>query len=161
MVRASRNLSNARHAAEQAAPRPWTTQAALNIDWAPGAALNGTGTLGELAASLFAGNGRREKTTHLLNLGGLSERIGSEGGFTVGEDLRTDLMLLALEQSIIRPRALVYPMKEYRERIPVAEEGAHSSSAGALGGFQFTWTEEQTNPGTGRRHRGSCRRPGG
>jgi HK97 family phage major capsid protein len=138
----------ARHYGKIADSRPWSAKAALNVPWAPGTAGSGTTSLGELVGSLFPGNGRRGRVETLMNAGGLTERIPSEGGFVIGEDLRTDLMLLALERAIIRPRALVVPMKEQRERIPVAEEGAHSTTSGALGGFAMAWVEEGSAPST-------------
>ena len=42
-------------AADQAPVKPWSALAALNVPWAPGMALNGTASLGQLTASMFQG----------------------------------------------------------------------------------------------------------
>lgn len=126
------------------AGRPWSATAALFDRQAPGAAgAKDHRHLGQLVQALH-----RQATgtgPQVVN-SAMSERVPAEGGFLIGEALRTDLMLLALEQAIIRPRAMVVPMTEYREHIPVAEEGAHSATVGALGGFAMTWVEEGAAP---------------
>lgn len=124
--------------------RPWSAQNALYSRKAPGAALSKQqSTLGELAVSLHrAATGTGPQVVNSA----MSERVPTEGGYLVSEALRSDLMLLALEKAIIRPRAQVVPMTEYRERIPIVEEGAHSATTGALGGFTMAWTQEGTAP---------------
>jgi HK97 family phage major capsid protein len=128
----------------QASGRPWSATAALWDRKAPGAAAAKTHkSIGELVQALHR---QACGTGPAVVNAAMGERVGAEGGFLVGEDLRTDLMMLALEHAIIRPRATVVPMREQRERIPVAEEGAHSATTGALGGFAFAWVQEGQAP---------------
>ena len=56
-----------------------------------------------------AGNGLGidPRLMHTRNLG---ESFGDAGGFLVPEEFRPDLMMIPLEQSIIRPRAFTMPM---------------------------------------------------
>jgi HK97 family phage major capsid protein len=131
---------------------PGSARNALYDRRAPGAAQCGLqGSVGELVAALYqaaAGTGPGP----VVNA--MSERVPAEGGFLVAEDLRSDLMLIELEESVIRPRATVIPMREYREHVPVVEEGSDTSGS-VLGGFQFEWTEEgspivSSVPGLGR-----------
>lgn len=106
---------------------------------APGAAVkDGYGSLASLVqAAHRASNGTGPA---ILNAS-MSERVPAEGGALVGEALRSDLMLQALEYAIIRPRATVIPMRAQAERVPVLEEGSNASGS-VFGGLNFTWTEE-------------------
>ena len=49
----------------------------------------------------------------------LSERIPAEGGFLVPEVLRCEILMVALETAIVRPRARVIPMDSLRVPLPV------------------------------------------
>jgi HK97 family phage major capsid protein len=121
--------------------RPWSAHAALFDRKAPGAALaRQYRDLGEQVQALYrAASGTGPQITNNTIM---SERVGAEGGFLVGEELRSEIMLHTLEQAIIRPRATVIPMREPSSRIPVLEEGS-DTSGGVFGGLNFTWTEEQ------------------
>lgn len=114
--------------------------AALWDKTAPGGPLNGRqGTLGEFVQAAWrASNGTGPK---IVNAGGLSERVGAEGGFLLGEETRSEIMLHALESAIVRPRATVLRMREPASRVPVLEEGSNTNGS-VFGGLNFTWTEE-------------------
>jgi HK97 family phage major capsid protein len=62
------------------------------------------------------------------------------GGFLIPEVMRSELLTLALEQSIVRSRATVIPMSTLRVPIPAVDDTSHAS--GVFGGVQFYWAEE-------------------
>lgn len=70
----------------------------------------------------------------------LSERIPAEGGFLVPEDLRSEILMVALETAVVRPRARVIPMDSLRVPLPAIDDTSHSSSV--YGGVVGYWTEE-------------------
>jgi len=70
----------------------------------------------------------------------LSERIPSEGGFLVPEILRSEILMVALEQAVVRPRARIIPMDSLRVPLPMIDDTSHASSV--YGGVIGYWTEE-------------------
>lgn len=70
----------------------------------------------------------------------LSERVPSEGGFLVPEVLRSQILMVALETAIVRPRARVIPMDSLRVPYPTIDDTSHTSSV--FGGVIGYWTEE-------------------
>lgn len=127
-----------RHVPKQQGRR-WSATASLNDRTAPGAsqARQYPSIGAAVQAQYRAGNG-----TGRPILAAMSERVPSEGGFLIGEELRSEIMLTSIEEAIIRPRATVIPMREPSSRVPVIEEGTDSSGS-IFGGLNFTWTEEQ------------------
>jgi HK97 family phage major capsid protein len=69
-----------------------------------------------------------------------SSTVPSEGGFLIPENLRSELLRVALETSIVRPRARVIPMETLRVPFPAIDETSHASSV--YGGIVGYWTEE-------------------
>lgn len=70
----------------------------------------------------------------------MSERVPSEGGFLVPETLRSQVLMLALEQAIVRSRARTIPMDSLRVPYPTIDDPSHTSSV--YGGVIGYWTEE-------------------
>lgn len=70
----------------------------------------------------------------------MSERIPSEGGFLVPEVLRSEILMFALEQSVVRPRARVVPMDSLRTPLPSIDDESHASNV--YGGVAAYWTAE-------------------
>lgn len=70
----------------------------------------------------------------------LSERIPAEGGFLVPEVLRSEVLMVALEEAVVRPRAQIIPMDSLRVPLPAIDDTSHSSSV--YGGVVGYWTEE-------------------
>jgi HK97 family phage major capsid protein len=70
----------------------------------------------------------------------LSERIPAEGGFLVPEVLRSEVLMVALEDAVVRPRAQIIPMDSLRVPLPAIDDTSHSSSV--YGGVVGYWTEE-------------------
>jgi len=71
---------------------------------------------------------------------GMAERIPAEGGFLVPEVLRSEILMIALEQAVIRPRARVIPMDSLRVPLPSIDDKDHSSNV--YGGVAAYWTAE-------------------
>lgn len=70
----------------------------------------------------------------------LAERIPSEGGFLVPEVLRSEILMVALEEAVVRPRAQIIPMDSLRVPLPAIDDTSHASSV--YGGVVGYWTEE-------------------
>jgi len=87
---------------------------------------------------------RKELLQKLENVRSFQNSFGSEdpsaGGFLVPEIMRSELLQLALEEAIVRPRATVIPMSTLRVPIPTVDDTSHVSTL--FGGVQFYWTEE-------------------
>ncbi len=78
------------------------------------------------------------RLTRLRNA--FSENVPSEGGFLVPERLRAELLRVALETSVVRPRARVIPMDSLRVPFPAIDSTSNVSSV--FGGIVAYWTEE-------------------
>jgi HK97 family phage major capsid protein len=70
----------------------------------------------------------------------LSERVPSQGGFLVPEHLRSAILMVALENAVVRPRARIIPMDSLRVPYPTIDDTSHTSSV--FGGVIGYWTEE-------------------
>lgn len=66
--------------------------------------------------------------------------VPSEGGFLVPERLRAELLRVALETAIVRPRARIIPMDSARVPFPAIDASSNASSV--FGGIVGYWTEE-------------------
>lgn len=80
----------------------------------------------------------------LAKLNEIQNSYGSEipgdGGFLIPEELRSEILQVALETAIVRPRATVIPMSSLRVPIPMIDDTSHQGSI--LGGVVGYWTEE-------------------
>jgi HK97 family phage major capsid protein len=81
---------------------------------------------------------KREKAKAIMNSFG--SNVPDAGGFLVPEVLRSQLLSVALETSIVRSRATVIPMDSLRVPIPTVDDTSHVSSV--FGGLTFYWNEE-------------------
>lgn len=70
----------------------------------------------------------------------LSERVPSQGGFLVPEVLRSQILMVALENAVVRPRARIVPMDSLRVPYPTIDDTSHT--ANVFGGVTGYWTEE-------------------
>jgi len=69
-----------------------------------------------------------------------SEKVPSEGGYLVPEEVRADILSLALEDSIVRSQAVVVPMSTSKLRYPVLD---FSTEVGEVfGGIVMSWLDE-------------------
>jgi HK97 family phage major capsid protein len=78
------------------------------------------------------------KLTEVMNSYG--SEIPGDGGFLIPEILRSEILQVALETAIVRPRATVIPMSSLRVPIPMIDDTSHQGSI--LGGVVGYWTEE-------------------
>lgn len=69
-----------------------------------------------------------------------SSVVPSDGGFLVPESLRSTLLQVSLETSIVRPRAMVVPMESARVPFPTIDSTTNAGSV--FGGMIAYWTEE-------------------
>lgn len=118
--------------------------AAAHNQLAPGAALDGIGfaNIGDYARTVF-NKGQRDdprmsKVVEVMNA--YSSSDPATGGFLIPEETRSEVMELALEQSIIRPRASVMTMSSAKQIVPFVDETTHVGSV--FGGMTFSWTPE-------------------
>lgn len=116
---------------------------------APGAGLDGTfGDLGEFVQTVWnrrlEGNARfgdmKAMDAKLGILNAYQEKVPSDGGFLVPEEFRTEIMSLALEAAIVRPRAQVIPMGTPTLSFPTVDATSNVSSV--FGGIVVYRTEE-------------------
>jgi HK97 family phage major capsid protein len=123
---------------------------------APGAgvdnARDGDGPLFADAAEFFQCTwDKRERLSNRADLGRKLERlqelqnsygtvVPADGGFLVPESLRSELLELALESAVVRPRATVIPMTTARVGVPYVDSTTNVGSV--LGGVVAYWTEE-------------------
>ena len=70
----------------------------------------------------------------------LAERVPSTGGFLVPEVLRSQILMVALETALVRPRARIIPMDSLRVPYPTIDDTSHTTSV--FGGVIGYWTEE-------------------
>ena len=70
----------------------------------------------------------------------MAEGDGATGGFLVPEEFRVELLMLALEQAVVRPRARVIPMGGATVKIPAILDTSHATSV--FGGVQASWVAE-------------------
>lgn len=66
--------------------------------------------------------------------------VPADGGFLVPETLRSQLLEIALEMSVVRPRATVVPMETARVPFPAIDVTSNASSV--FGGMIAYWGEE-------------------
>lgn len=69
-----------------------------------------------------------------------SSHVPADGGFLIPESMRSELLRVALETSVVRPRARVIPMETLRVPIPAIDSTSNVSSV--FGGVVCYWTEE-------------------
>ena len=78
------------------------------------------------------------KLTRVRNA--FSSTVPSEGGFLIPEQLRAEMLAVALETSVVRQRARVIPMETLRVPFPAIDSTSNVSSV--YGGVVGYWTEE-------------------
>jgi len=107
-----------------------------------------------LQAGWHRGNPNESQQGNLSQLkNAFGSTVPSDGGFLIPEAMRSDLLSLALEKSIVRPRANVIPMSSLTLPIPYVDSTSNASSV--HGGMVGAWTEEgaqldDTSPSFGR-----------
>lgn len=77
----------------------------------------------------------------------------SAGGFSVPDEFAAQWLDTALEEEIIRPRAVVWPMKSPTRKVPGWDANDHTDGS-LFGGFTIQWLVEE---GTGTKQTGKLR----
>jgi HK97 family phage major capsid protein len=98
---------------------------------------------GEFFHTIWRGNTARtsaENQTKLERLRNFSSDVPADGGFLIPETLRSELLRVALETAVVRPRARVVPMESLRVPFPAIDSTTNSGSV--YGGITTYWTEE-------------------
>ncbi|MFH8336958.1 phage major capsid protein [Streptomyces sp. AM6-12] len=129
-------------------------QATAHNSAASGAVLDGVfDNAMDYAKTIWHMNNRpdAEKLSALRNAA--SSVSPSDGGFLVPETLRSNLSQIALEDSVVRPRATVVPMDSARVPMPMIDSTTNQGSV--FGGMVAYWGEESamlqdSNPKFGR-----------
>jgi HK97 family phage major capsid protein len=115
---------------------------------APGVKMESVGfaNLGDFAKAVWHRNpfpdGRLPEVRKVMDA--YSSVEPSAGGFLIPETMRSEIMQLALEASIVRPRATVITLTTPTQSIPFVDATTHVGSV--LGGMVFYWTEEGGTP---------------
>ena len=81
---------------------------------------------------------KESKLREIINAAGST--VPSDGGFLIPEVLRSEILQLALEKSVVRSRATVIPMDSLKVPIPAVDETSRANSI--YGGIIFYWTAE-------------------
>ena len=108
---------------------------------APGAAVDGVfADAVDFVRNIWHKNPKAdaEKLAKLTNAA--SSVIPAEGGFLVPETLRAQLLQIALESAVVRPRATVVPMESARVPFPMIDSTTNAGSV--FGGMIAYWGEE-------------------
>ncbi|RLV66347.1 phage major capsid protein, HK97 family [Streptomyces sp. CBMAI 2042] len=98
---------------------------------------------GDYFHAIWRGNGSRdtaEAQAKLATLKNFSSDVPADGGFLIPEVLRSELLKVALESAVVRPRARVIPMETLRVPFPAIDSTSNVSSV--YGGITTYWTEE-------------------
>jgi HK97 family phage major capsid protein len=100
-------------------------------------------TSGEFFRAIWRSNPDKntpEMAAKLEQLRNFGSNIPSDGGFLIPETLRSELLSVALENAVVRPRARVVPMESLRVPFPAIDSTSNVSSV--HGGIVGYWTEE-------------------
>lgn len=136
------DLSNGRYSAKMAM---------LSDASAPGAKLDGQfENIGEFVQTIWhnrtngkqriRGRDAKDLDAKLEIVNGYSIKVPDAGGFLVPEEFRNQLLMLALENSIVMPRATVIPMSTQSLVMPTVDATSNVSSV--FGGIVVYRTEE-------------------
>jgi HK97 family phage major capsid protein len=87
-----------------------------------------------------AGTLKRKREAALQIQNSFGSEVPADGGFLIPEILRSEILQVALETAVVRPRAQVIPMDSLRVPIPMIDTTSNVSSV--FGGVVCYWTEE-------------------
>lgn len=121
---------------------------------APGARLDSQPWAAGWASYLRAVFDPHDSSARRFIMNAWSERVPSEGGLLIPEGLRAQVMSY-ITPAVVRPRAMVVPMGEYRLGVPYVDAPSQQSGKGVLGGLTFSFTQDgdsipSSAPGFGR-----------
>lgn len=106
-----------------------------------GAGLNGmTDDLTDFMQTIWHKQTDSTKAEKLGKINAYLEKYPAEGGFLVPEEYRLEIMQVALERAVVRPRARVIAMNSAKLSFPAIDETSHASTV--MGGVLAYRTEE-------------------
>ena len=130
-------------------------QGAAHNAHAPGAVLDGKfSTAVDYLNTIWHLNNKPEVQAKLADIRNAASSVSpADGGFLVPETLRSQLLEISLEKSVVRPQATVVPMDSARVPFPTIDVTSNASSV--FGGMVAYWGEESAaltdaNPKFGR-----------
>jgi HK97 family phage major capsid protein len=82
----------------------------------------------------------RKRAAALRIQNSFGSEVPADGGFLIPEVLRSNILQVALEDAVVRPRAQVIPMDSLRVPIPMIDVTSNVSTV--FGGVVCFWTEE-------------------
>jgi HK97 family phage major capsid protein len=85
-------------------------------------------------------NPNRDSDERVRKIRAYSSGVPSEGGFLIPESLRSEMLRVALEASIVRARARVIPMESLTVPFPLID--STTNVGGVYGGVVCSWCEE-------------------
>jgi len=98
----------------------------------------------EFFASIFhrSANPKHSETQNALEAirNAYGSTVPADGGFLIPETLRANLLAVALESAVVRPRATVVPMDSLKVPFPTIDSTTDNGSV--YGGVTAYWTEE-------------------
>ncbi len=100
-------------------------------------------TFGDFLTAVNRGDVKRLREVY-GSTKGLEEATGAGGGYLVPRQFVTELMQIAAERSVVRPRAFVLPMSSRDVSIPAIDYSGDYTAGGTsfLGGMQMQWVAE-------------------
>lgn len=112
---------------------------------APGAAINHLfNSTAEYLKAVWHGARSAEAMKAQSDIRSIQNSFGSvvpsDGGFLIPEYLRSELLRVALERAMVRPRARIVPMETLTVPFPTIDDTSHASNV--YGGVTAYWTEE-------------------
>ena len=130
-------------------------QGAAHNAHAPGAVLDGKfETAVDYLNTIWHLNNSQDAAAKLAEIRNAASSVSpADGGFLVPEVLRSQLLEISLEKSVVRPQATVVPMDSARVPFPTIDVTSNASSV--FGGMVAYWGEESAaltdaNPKFGR-----------
>jgi HK97 family phage major capsid protein len=117
-------------------------QGAAHNPHAPGAVIDGMFTSHtDYVKAIWHLNSSPEAQAKVRDIrNAASSVVPADGGFLVPETLRSQLLEIALEKAVVRPKATVVPMDSARVPFPAIDVTSHASSV--FGGMIAYWGEE-------------------
>lgn len=122
---------------------------ALWANHASGAEVDRQGVFAD-AAEFFAATNPSRKAKNAAQLSqraklqeiqnSYSSESPAAGGFLIPESMRSEILQVAIEESVTRSRATVIPMSTLRVKLPLIDDTSHVTSI--FGGVKCYWTEE-------------------
>lgn len=98
----------------------------------------------DFLSSIYHKNKTTDAAAKLAKVDAIRNQFGStvpsDGGFLIPESLRAELLRVALETAIVRPRARVVPMETLTVPFPTIDSTSNASNV--YGGITAYWTEE-------------------